>query len=258
MAGSKSVGNLARTTGSPTSALASRPSGSPLPGPPPMTRESAQEFKRMLEETRKEVREIKSVEAQMKWNLKRDEKKEKILEVKADEDEIRDWRWKQHDEMKEYVAEKEQETRATDLQASKEFQEFKREKRIVTKEDEIRFNAEVYQQDLEHAQWRNDMARMVAERDREALADHVEDVVHFREVKTQQKAQEMADEEENRMLEQNLEMMKQARELAMQKEQLLASLDYTRAAHATLQSSGTGRNSTARSSYSARGGPRQG
>jgi len=191
---------------------------------------SMQEFRRMLEETKKEVREIRAMEAQMKWNMSREEKKDKVVEEKEADDEIRDWRWRQSDEMKAYTEEKEQEIKTVVLQESKDFQEFKREKKAEVKIEEQRYLAEVYEQDLENAALRAEAARELAERDHEVTADRLETQQHLREVKVQEKHRVRAEADDNRALEQNLEMSNLARELAREKEQLLESLELTRAA----------------------------
>merc|ERR1740117_1653054 len=50
-----------------------------------------QEWRKMLEETKKEVREIKAIESSLKWNMQREDKKEKFSEAKATVEEMRDW-----------------------------------------------------------------------------------------------------------------------------------------------------------------------
>jgi len=202
-----------------------------------------QEYRRMLEETKKEVREIRAMEAQMKWNMSREEKKDKVLEEKESEEEIRDWRWKQNDEMRAYTEEKEQEFQATVLQESKEFQEFKREKKVEVKLEEQRYITEVYEQDLENAALRAEVAREQVERDHEVTADRFETQQHLREVKAQEKVRAKAEADENRALEQGLEMANLARELAREKEQLLESLELTRAATRVPTGRSSGRSS---------------
>merc|ERR1712135_80391 len=81
----------------------------------------------------------------------REEKKEKHAEEQADDSELMDWRWKQSDEMKAAVAEKMQAEREVDLMNSKAFQEFKRERRALLREEELDQIQEAYLQDGENA-----------------------------------------------------------------------------------------------------------
>merc|ERR1711920_913718 len=68
--------------------------------------QSMQEFRRMLEETKKEIRDIRALESRMKWKMARDAKTENLQEERANSEEIRDWRWKQSEILKEGVVEK--------------------------------------------------------------------------------------------------------------------------------------------------------
>lgn len=190
---------------------------------------SDKEFRRMLEETKKEVREIKAVEAQMRWNMTREEKKGKILEEKAVTSEIRDWRWRQSDEMKALVEQKAHETKALELQDSKEYQGFKREHKVLIKDEECKTIQEVYLQDMENAAWRAENAKEAALREKELNDDRFEDVQSLRETRNSLRLQEKVEADENRTQDQQLEMTNLARELAREKDALLQSLEYTRA-----------------------------
>lgn len=184
----------------------------------------------MLDDTKKEVREIRALEAQMRWNMQREEEKDKRGEEKEKEEEIRDWRWRQSDEMKEFVAEKAQATKVVELEESKDFQEFKREVKAVVKDTERQMITEEYLQDTENASWRADLARIEMERERELVIEKVDGVKELQEIKKQEKISVKIQEEEERQFEQNMEMEKMAKELAREREQLLQSLQLTRSA----------------------------
>lgn len=202
------------------------------------------EFKRMVEETKKEVREIRALERQMKWNLQREEHKEVVLDKKSEEEDIRDWRWKQTEEMKAYAEEKAQEDRAVTLEESKAFQEFKRERKVETKVEDLRYIQEVYHQDLDHAEHRVEMAREQAEREQTVIADRLESRMHLKEQKMQELQLARAKADEQRMMEQTLEMQAVAEQLAREKAALLQSLELTKAAtRVAIRSGGTGRSS---------------
>lgn len=184
----------------------------------------------MLEETKREVREIKAIESQLKWNMQREEKKERIVETKATVDEIRDWRWKQNEEMKAIKAAKAQMTKSMELKESKAFQEFKREVKVSTKDEARKQITEEYLKDRQDAQWRSDVSKLVFERERELIAERGDSYLEIRELRQVQKVQERVQEDENRAIEQSLEMAAIAKEIAKEKEQLLQSLEFSRAA----------------------------
>uniref|UniRef100_A0A7S1AAX8 Uncharacterized protein n=1 Tax=Noctiluca scintillans TaxID=2966 RepID=A0A7S1AAX8_NOCSC len=221
---SRSTGALSHVprpgNSTPTSLLRAAP-----PTQPPVA-----EWRRMLEETKKEVREIRSIESQIRWNMHREEKKEKHAEEQADDSDLMDWRWKQSDEMKAAVAEKMQVEREVDLVNSKAFQEFKRERRALLREEELDHIQEAYLQDRENALWRAEYAKAVWSRDKEVIADRVQDVNDVKEIRNIQRLREKEDEENDRAMEQTLEMANLARELTREKERLLESLQFTRQA----------------------------
>lgn len=235
---SKSSGTLARMPAGPASTTPVRPSPasqrqlavqrSTSPVAAAAQQQSMQLMKKQLEETRKEVREIRAIESKMRWDMQREEKLDVMLEQKANEDEVRDWRWQQSDEMKAYIAEKEAATRATELQESKTYQEFKREHKLTEKEREQQYIHEMYLQDVENASWRAELSKAMYEKEKEIVADRLSDVQHLRDYKADHKLMEKAQEEEERAIEQNLEMASLAQQLAKEKEELLQSLQYAR------------------------------
>jgi len=184
----------------------------------------------MLEETKKEVREIKAIESQMRWNLQREEKKQRVEEEKEEVQEIRDWRWRENDQMKAFVAEKAQEVRVQELAAAKQFQEFKREAKAVVKEEEQKVITEEYLKDLEISQWRAEQARIAREQQKEEVIGRIEGHLELKDIKQQKKNEEKMEDYENRVFEQNLEMANLQREIQREKEAMLQSLELTRQA----------------------------
>lgn len=192
--------------------------------------ETIQEWRKMLEETKREVREIKAIESGLKWNMTREDKKERLIETKASVEDTRDWRWRQSEEMKAYKASKLQETKTVELKESKSFQEFKRETKGVTKDEERKRVTEEYLQDREYAQWRAELSKAVQEREKDVTYGRHEDLLEIREIKNLQKEQERFETDESRAIEQTLEMAAIAREIAKEKEELLQTLELSRAA----------------------------
>lgn len=205
------------------------------PTPPPLatpsggaTGLSVQEFRRMLDQTKKEVREMRAVESTMRWDMEREEKHEVVHEQLEAENEIRDWRWRQNDEMREYVEEITQVVKVAELEESKTFQEFKREVKVKAKDEDIKFNHELYVTDTDAAQQRTEAAMALHEQDKELVRDRHENTVEVRQIYDAQKQQTKAEEANERVFEQNLEMNKLAKELEREREQLLQSLEYAR------------------------------
>lgn len=189
---------------------------------------SVEELKGLLEQTKSEVRKIKAVEAQMRWQMAREEKKETVLAEEATNTEIRDWRWQQSDEMKAFIAEKTAAIRAVELQESKEHQEFKRDFRQQQKVEDLQYVQEVLATDMQHATWRAELARRINDREKELVAIRLEGLQELKEVKSAQRLREAEEQQEERVLEQTLVMNGLARQLAQEKEELLRTIDYHR------------------------------
>eukprot|EP00811_Abedinium_folium_P004897 NODE_1450_length_2473_cov_3.281756.p1 GENE.NODE_1450_length_2473_cov_3.281756~~NODE_1450_length_2473_cov_3.281756.p1 ORF type:complete len:615 (-),score=163.46 NODE_1450_length_2473_cov_3.281756:485-2329(-) len=186
------------------------------------------EWRKMIEETRKEVREIRAIEAQIRFRLQREEKKATDDHEKCVVVEIRDWRTKESNGMKQYVEQRQQEIHAVELTDSRAFQEFKRDYKLQAKEEDIRYNKEMYMEDLEEAQWRNELTVHALAKEQQLLHEHAEDISDLKDIKHGQLAQEKADLEEARILEKITEMENVERELAKEREKMMASLDFVR------------------------------
>jgi len=192
--------------------------------------ETIAEWRKMLEETKREVREIKAIESNLKWNMTREDKKERHIDTKASVEEERDWRWRQSEEMKAYKASKSLETKKVELKESKSFQEFKKETKGKTKEEERKQATDDYLKDREHAQWRAELQKAAQEREKEVTHGHHDDLLEIREIRNLQKEQDRMETDETRAIEQTLEMAAIAREIAKEKEELLQTLEISRAA----------------------------
>lgn len=187
-----------------------------------------EDLKRLIEETKKEVRQIRSIEAKTKWDLTRQERRDKNAETVATHSELRDWRWKQAESMKAHVAAKARETQERDLKESKQHVDFKRESKTQSKEFEQHHQAELYVKHKEDAAWNVERSREEFQREQECVKEKVENVVHLREERQVQKQQLRAEDEQERALKEHLEIAHMARELAQEKQRLLQSLELTR------------------------------
>ncbi|OLQ12981.1 hypothetical protein AK812_SmicGene3072 [Symbiodinium microadriaticum] len=200
-------------------------------GPPNPTAElpSVEELKRMIEETKKEVREIRSVESKAKWQMTREERREKLAETVAAQSELREWRWKQAQGLKQLAAQQAQAAKVSDLKESKEFVEFKRETKLRSKEVELQHQQDVYVARKADAAWQVEQAKANVEKHQAQILEKVEDVHHLRQERRSQTENEKAVAAEERALQEHLQIANLARELAKEKERLLENLELTRA-----------------------------
>lgn len=191
----------------------------------------------MVDTTKKEIREIRAADAQMRWDMLREDKQDMMSAEKKALDEIQEWRQEQSEGIKALVAENERRTKIIELGESKAYQEFKRECKLNSQDDEIQHNRAAYLQDLENAAWCADLTRAANDREKDVLADHRESEVETRLIQSNLILQEKQDEAANRAFEQNLEMAKLMKELQQERFQAVENLAYTRAAYKNPRSS---------------------
>lgn len=214
---SKSASQLVRT-------------GSGTPGSPAtaMDLPSVEELKRMIAETKKEVREIRAVESKTKWQVNREERKDKLAQTIATQSELREWRWKQAEGMKALAVQRAQEAKVNDLQESKDFLKFKREAKLRTKEEELQLQTEVYHDRKKDSAWNVARAQEAVEQEQALVREKVDHVQHLREEKKQRVEQEKVSTAQERALQEHLDVAHLARQLAAEKERLLENLQFSR------------------------------
>lgn len=198
-----------------------------------MAVQSPDAWQRMLEQTKKEVREIRSLEARVQWGMVRDEKKRKEGEKKENELAEMDWKHKDQRAMKEYLEEKAREQNQKELIESKEYQEFKRERKVRVQEEERRQIQESYKENTENSAWERSLTQVMQEEKKVELQAHVEKHSHLKELKVREKMREKQIIDEERQLAQAIEMDYRQRELLKEKEALLQSLDFARTCSGT-------------------------
>jgi len=213
-------------------AASSRPrSMVPLPQveEPPLRPEEIEENNRQLEQAKKEVREIRSLEAQVKWGMEREEKREVEAAIKEEEDDIMVWREDLAVGMKEIAEEKARVLKIQDLAESKNFQAFKRDRKQVLREEELDAIKEQYQSDMANSEMQADIAKMAVV-DRHALVlETLEDIQDQRDTQATEKIEEKAKAEQERTHERRITFHHEANKLATEKEELLRSLQLMRA-----------------------------
>lgn len=212
---SKSASSLTRGSGTPGS-----------PGSPELP--SVEELKRMIEETKKEVREIRQVESKTRWQIVREERRDKLAQTIATQSELRDWRWKQVEGMKALALQRAQEAKEVDLKESKEFVQFKREAKLRSKEHELQYQTEVYEDRKKDSAWTVEKAREASQQEQALVREKVEDVQQLRQEKKQQVEQQKVIAAQERALQEHMDVAHLARQLAAEKERLLENLQFSR------------------------------
>jgi len=188
-------------------------------------------MKGKLEQAKKEVQQIRSIESQLKWDLQREERRQTEEEKREEARQIMEWREAQVVGMKEYVEEKTREQRIQDLMESKEFQQFKREWKAATRQDEVERAKEQLAEDMEYSHWQAELQR-AAMADRQLMnSERYDSYQDLREIKLNEQQREKVQVEEDRAHEVHLEVSHKVNQMAAEKEELLRSLQLLRARH---------------------------
>eukprot|EP00933_Yihiella_yeosuensis_P065503 TRINITY_DN6935_c1_g1_i1.p1 TRINITY_DN6935_c1_g1~~TRINITY_DN6935_c1_g1_i1.p1 ORF type:complete len:257 (+),score=70.17 TRINITY_DN6935_c1_g1_i1:41-772(+) len=194
----------------------------------PPTLASVEDLRKMIEETKAEVRAIKAVESKTKWDMKREERSHKVAEAAAETAEIRDWRWQQADEMKAMVEANTREQKVKETKEAKAYIDFKKEVKTRTREEELAYQQQVYAEHLEDSNWDKEKLRQDFLEEQALVKEKIENVQHLREERQIAYVREKQEQEQDRTLEQQLEYAKIARDLELEKARLLESLDFQR------------------------------
>jgi len=188
-----------------------------------------EEYRNAVDSAEREIREIKAVESELKWNMAREDKRLSRSIKAAAESEIRSWRAKQSEAMKACVVEKVQRNKLQAHEDAADRLGIRRQQRARAKESDRSFERERQAWDKENAQWQTEMAAEVVRCDREVAGRQRQEVFSRREARLSHKQQAKAEEQQDRVFERGLEMSHKLRELSRRKEAALDSLASTRA-----------------------------
>jgi len=177
-----------------------------------------------LDKEKKEVRQIRSMESQVKWDMYREERCQTEEERREEARQIMEWRDREAKEMREYVEGKSREQRSLELMESKEYQEFKRAWKQAMRKQEIERIKVQLAENMDNAQWRVELQKAV-EMDRQlALQENMEAQQELREIKEKERQREKVVQDEERVHGLALEYAHQAHQISTEKEALLRSL----------------------------------
>lgn len=192
------------------------------------TQANAEDWQRMLETTKREVREIRALESQVKWKMFRDEKRQLQQDEQNVDKDLMEWRWGEQDTMRTYLEQRQQRLKLQELAESKDYQEFKRLRKAGEREQEKKWIEELYHEDTEAAAWEAELAKAIQEEKKLAVQDHFEQYEHLKNYKATLRQQEQQEEDESRALDRASEMDYRQKALVKQKEELLQSLEFAR------------------------------
>jgi len=186
------------------------------------------EMKTKLDQGKREANQLRSLENQLRWDLDREEKKQTQEEIREEARQIMEWREAQATELKEYVAGKTKEQRIQELLASKEYQEFKREWKQAIRQQDLQRIKEALANDMEFARWQAELKESIDAERLTLQIDRYEEVQELREIRRSELERQKVETQENRALDEHLEVSHKVNQVSAEKEDLLRTLQYMR------------------------------
>mmetsp|Transcript_45859 Transcript_45859/g.106602 ORF Transcript_45859/g.106602 Transcript_45859/m.106602 type:complete len:572 (+) Transcript_45859:47-1762(+) len=114
---------------------------------------NADALKAKVEQLRRETREMKAAENTMKWSMRREERQVKREEKVRESKDIMAWRREQADEAQAYEDETNRFRLQAELAENRDYQEFKRDRKEVLREEDLQDIKERYEDDKEYSEW---------------------------------------------------------------------------------------------------------
>ncbi|KAF4665841.1 hypothetical protein FOL47_004403 [Perkinsus chesapeaki] len=180
-------------------------------------------WRRTLEETRREIRELKALESRILWNMRREEKlSKKRIEHEAQKD-LTEWRRKHETKLREGIEAYRKSIQDRELKENLESVRFKRERKMRAKKAELEQHAKSYDERREKA-----IQREIAERERaladEALrADQREDRAEIKQLLKVKEMEDAMKERSERSWERSVAMEFERKQLEAEKNRRLKS-----------------------------------
>jgi len=193
---------------------------------PKMGNLNTEDINELLEQAKKEVRELRSLEAKSRWDMERDEKKDVEEKEKAEDEDLRVWRWKEQDDMKELEDKIKQENQITELKDSKIYQEAKRDRKKLAKEEHLKRIEEQYHDHKKNSKWEAEIKKSIFTEKQELIVNNLENFNHDRISHQALENQFKQEQEEKRLMEKQSTQSLQHKKLMEEKEQLLQALKF--------------------------------
>lgn len=140
-------------------------------GGPPRSNVGIEDLQQKLEQMRREAREMKAMEGQLKWTMKRDEDKQKSQDSRQDKLAVMKWRQEQAKGLQEYAGDRANNFKLTNLRDQRDFQEFKRSAKKSDQEEDLQQMKDQYVESKDVSEFATEMKRIVPIEDRKVLID---------------------------------------------------------------------------------------
>eukprot|EP00933_Yihiella_yeosuensis_P037903 TRINITY_DN31900_c0_g1_i1.p1 TRINITY_DN31900_c0_g1~~TRINITY_DN31900_c0_g1_i1.p1 ORF type:complete len:470 (+),score=134.29 TRINITY_DN31900_c0_g1_i1:2-1411(+) len=195
---------------------------------------AVQDLKAQIEQLKKETRQMKSMQANIKWKLHRQDDMQRLAEKKKDKAEILAWRDQQRAagaELEEMIRE---ERKKAELSDGKDYQEFKRDVKELAHQLELERKEDAYLQQKENSEWVIERKReMCAEQQRLTVQEHLEQTNFLAEYRLEEQTKEDYATREDRLELERAEMDLALQSAQLERELAAEALEQTKEDYAT-------------------------
>jgi|Transcript_82994 hypothetical protein len=193
----------------------------------PRSNVGIEDWRQRLEKMQKEAREMRAMEAKMKWDMKREEDKTRKNTQLEDARDLADWRQQQENDIAEFVSNRNRKQKETELGESRDYQEFKRFDHNRQKEDELKEQIEDYTETKLNSEWEVELKRTVPlEENRERVDANLERITCLTNYNLQKERLDVQEARFDRYLEENTLMQYQLQKAKDERDAARESLKF--------------------------------
>lgn len=190
---------------------------------------TAEDYRRKLDQIRRETREMKAMENNLKWNMNREEDKTQKIERKADQKNLMEHRQQESADMKQLQAEISKDRQINDLSEGKHFQEFKRVAKAEDHVEEAQRQHNEYCETKDHSDWQVEaLKELNSVRQGIEIEDRVVHHQFIKEYRADQKDQEKEEQLSGLMLTKQLDLDNEIQAARQERDAALQSLEVVR------------------------------
>jgi len=182
------------------------------------------EMNAKIEQMKMEILRIRAEESHLIRDMERRQRQKQEEEAKDEARQITEWREQLAMGMKQGLEEKSREQRVRELEDAKDFQQFKRDIKMIMREREQEGQREQLAINLDHARFRNDQQLAVAASDKLVLTDNINTQQELRNLRLAETIRQKECEQQERAEEAHLELDFKVKQMVAARNKALRSL----------------------------------
>jgi len=182
-----------------------------------------------LEEVRRDMQKVKSMERSARWDMQREERRHTETTRNNESRNLMEWRGQQALGLRAEADRVMKEARAREQADSRMYQTFVRDSRQAMKEQEIERNAVELCEHLDHAEWTLEVEQENFMKAQMLLGERAQSAFELRDIRAEERTQEEDKVMQDRVHELELDMALKVKNIFMERSRLDKSLNHMNA-----------------------------